>query len=138
MASLYRPESRSDPYDASVENLKKARASCRYHPPLPWHSKEEAEMIRRFVFLWLTGRDNRRPSGRDWARQLGISHTWLQKLVREFTANESEMRRLQGVLLRSTRPFACGEFAAMMRISRRSHMRPNCVVGAFPRSLKKN
>src|SRR5260370_40835704 len=35
-------------------------------------------------------------------------------------------------LLRSTRPFACGEFAAMMRISSRSHMRPNCVVGAFP------
>ena len=52
-------------------------------------------MIRRFVFQWFTCRDASRPSGRDWARQLGISHTWLQKLVRQFQADPSEMRRLQ-------------------------------------------
>ena len=52
-------------------------------------------MIRRYVFQWLTCRDNNRPSGRSWAKQLGISHTWLQKLVREFTADPSEILRLQ-------------------------------------------
>jgi len=52
-------------------------------------------MIRRSVFQWLTCRDPRKPSGRDWARQLGISHTWLQKLVRRFQADPSQMWRLQ-------------------------------------------
>jgi hypothetical protein len=52
-------------------------------------------MIRRFVFQWFTCRDRSRPSGRVWARQLGISHTWLQKLVQEFEADPSEMWRLQ-------------------------------------------
>ena len=52
-------------------------------------------MIRRYVFQWLTCRDRSRPSGRAWARDLGISHTWLQKLVREFTTDPSTMWRLQ-------------------------------------------
>ena len=51
-------------------------------------------MIQRFVFQWLTCR-GMKPSGREWAKELGISHTWLQKLVREFTADPSKMRRLQ-------------------------------------------
>jgi hypothetical protein len=51
-------------------------------------------MIRRYVFQWLTAR-GKKPSGRNWARQLGISHTWLQKLVREFRENPNEMWRLQ-------------------------------------------
>jgi hypothetical protein len=49
-------------------------------------------MIRRFVWWWLTCRDPSRPSGRAWAWDLGISHTWLQKLVRQLT---SQMWRLQ-------------------------------------------
>jgi hypothetical protein len=52
-------------------------------------------MIRRLAFWWSTRRDRRKPSGRDWARQLGISHTWLQKLVWKFTADPGEMWRLQ-------------------------------------------
>jgi hypothetical protein len=95
MASLYRPESRSDPYDASVRNLRKARASPRYRPPLPWRSTEESELIKRFVFQWLTCRDRSRPSGRAWARQLGISHTWIQKLAKQFSTDASEMWELQ-------------------------------------------
>jgi hypothetical protein len=51
-------------------------------------------VIRRFAYQWFTCRDRSRPSGRSWARQLGISHTWLQKLVREFRADEREMRRM--------------------------------------------
>src|SRR6202023_1844135 len=95
MPSLYRPESRNYPYDASMENLAKARASKNWHPPRPWRSKEEGHMVRRFVLLWLTCRDASRPSGRNWAKQLGISHTWLQKVVRALKANPDEMRRLQ-------------------------------------------
>jgi hypothetical protein len=79
-------------YESSMENLEKARSVGR--PPRPWRSREEAEMIRRYVFLWYTGR-SKKPSGRDWARDLGISHTWLQRLVREFTADPGEMWRLQ-------------------------------------------
>ena len=52
-------------------------------------------MIRRFAILWFTCRDRNKPSGRSWARQLGISHTWLQKLVREFQRNPDEMWRVQ-------------------------------------------
>ena len=64
--------------------------------------------VRRFVSLFRDffcdiqdhwrkiDHDNRKePSGRDWARQLGINHTWLQKLVREFTVDPTEMLRLQ-------------------------------------------
>jgi hypothetical protein len=97
MSSLYRKESRSYPYDASMQNLRKACARRKELGayPRPWRSKEEALMVRRLVVLWFTCRDLNRPSGRDWARQLGISHTWLQKLVREFKTDPSEVRRLQ-------------------------------------------
>ena len=85
-------------YEASIRNLVKARQSPRWRPPRPWRSKEEAELVRRFVFWWFTGRDRNKPSGRDWARQLGISHTWLQKLVREFKNAGDEMWQLQVAL----------------------------------------
>src|ERR1700692_4213241 len=93
MPSQYRPESRSDPYDSSIRNLQKARASARYHPPRPWRSKEESRIIRRFVYQWHSCRDRNSPPGRSWARQLGISHTWLQRLVREFQEDPIEIQR---------------------------------------------
>ena len=96
MPSQYGKEFRSDPYDASMQNLAKARASEGWHPPRPWRSKEEGLMVRRLVFWWLTCRDRNRPSGRAWARQLGVSHTWLQKVVQELRADPAKMRRLQG------------------------------------------
>jgi hypothetical protein len=46
MSSLYKPESRGDPYDTSMENLPKAFASERYHPPRPFRRKEEQLMVR--------------------------------------------------------------------------------------------
>jgi hypothetical protein len=79
--------------ESSLRNLEKARAKWR--PPRPWRCSQESQMIRRFVFQWFTRRDRSRPSGRDWARQLGISHTWLQKLVREFKEDPSKVWRLQ-------------------------------------------
>jgi len=78
--------------ESSMENLAKARA--RSSPPRPWRSKEESEIVRRFVFWWFTSRGSK-PSGRAWARGLGISHTWLLKLIRQFTVDPSEMLRLQ-------------------------------------------
>jgi transposase len=78
-------------YESSMRNLAKARAMWR--KPRPWRSTDESRMIRRYVFVWYTGR-GQKPSGREWARQLGISHTWLQKLVRQFQADPSQMWRL--------------------------------------------
>jgi hypothetical protein len=80
-------------YESSIINLRKAQE--RWRSPRPWRSDEESEAIRRFVWLWWTCVDPSRPSGRDWARQLGISHTWLQKLVQEFLADPTEMRRIE-------------------------------------------
>jgi hypothetical protein len=80
-------------FESSMRNLAKAKEKWR--PPRPWRSSEEGEMIRRYVFLWLTCRDASRPPGRAWARELNISHTWLQKLAREFRAEPSQMWRLQ-------------------------------------------
>ena len=83
--------------ESSIRNLLKAVSSPNWHRPRPWRSDEEAEMIRRYAFWWFTSRDRNKPSGRNWARQLGISHTWLQRLVREFKQkqNADEMWRLQ-------------------------------------------
>ena len=61
--------------EASIRNLLKAVSSPNWHPPRPWQSKEEAEIVRRYAFWWFTCRDRNKPSGRDWARQLGISPT---------------------------------------------------------------
>jgi hypothetical protein len=70
-------------YESSMRNRAKERAKM--SPPRPWRSSDEARMIRRYAFQWYTGR-GQKPSGRAWARKLGISHTWLQKLVRQFQA----------------------------------------------------
>jgi len=77
---------------SSLQNLAKARA--RWRPPRPWRCNQEAQMIRRFAFQWFTCRGGK-PSGRAWAQAVGISHTWLQKLVREFQADPNKMWRLQ-------------------------------------------
>lgn len=76
--------------ESSMRNLAKARARMRQ--PRPWRSSDESRVIRRYVFLWFTAR-GQRPSGREWARKLGISHTWLQKLIRKFQADPTEMYR---------------------------------------------
>lgn len=95
MPSPYKPESRGDPYDTSIENLRKAFASERYHPPRPFRSKEEQLMVRRLALWWWTCCDSSRPSARAWAKQLGVTHVWLLKLVRRFETDPGEVRRLQ-------------------------------------------
>ena len=59
-----------------MRNLAKAFASDKWHAPRPWRSKEEGRMIRRYILWWVTCRDRNKPSSRDWAKQLGISHQW--------------------------------------------------------------
>lgn len=66
-----------------------------YHPPRPFRSQEEQLMVRRLALWWWTCRDPSRPSARAWAKQLGITHVWLLKLVREFETDPGEVRRLQ-------------------------------------------
>jgi hypothetical protein len=81
-------------YQSSMRNLAKVRAMGRRRRP--WRSSDEGRLIRRYVFLWHTSRGTK-PSGRDWARQLGITHTWLQTLVRRFQADPNVMYREQRV-----------------------------------------
>jgi hypothetical protein len=97
MPSLYRPESRSDPYDASIRNLRKACARRKELGayPRPFRSKAEQLMVRRLALWWWTCRDSNKPSARAWAKQLGVSHVWLLKLFRKFEADPVEVRRLQ-------------------------------------------
>jgi biotin operon repressor len=77
--------------EASRRNLEKAKENWR--PPRRWRSSQEAHVIKLMVWQWFTYRAPRKLSGRAMARQLGISHTYIQKLVREFKANPSEMQR---------------------------------------------
>jgi hypothetical protein len=121
-------------YESSMRNLASARENWR--PPRPWRSSLESRMIRRLVFQWFTCRGNK-PSGRVWAQALGISHTWLQKLVREFMADPSEMWRLQrangdpnfGQLSRareySRQMIELGELRTSRRLRWAEFLRPN-------------
>jgi hypothetical protein len=93
--SKYRKEPRGDPFDASIRNLIKAFESERYHRPRPWRSPQEMLMVRRLALWWWTCRDRNKPSARAWARELGVSHVWLLKLVRKFEEDPAEVRRLQ-------------------------------------------
>lgn len=83
-------------YEASVRNLAIARTMGRC--PRPWRSNDEAYLIRRFVFQWLSCPDLGRPSARAWARALGVSHTWVQKLVRRFQATRAKEKRNSPVI----------------------------------------
>jgi hypothetical protein len=96
MPSLHAKWCRADPYDASMANLALARSSPDFHPPRPCRSAAEAYMVRRFVWQWFTCHGSK-PSARAWARQLGISHVWLLKLVREFKKDPSDMLRMQAI-----------------------------------------
>jgi hypothetical protein len=97
MPSIYKKGVRDYPYDASMRNLRKACARRKELGayPRPWRSKEEGLMVRRLVCWWWTCRDPRRLSARAWAKQLGVSHVWLLKLVRRFETDPVEVRRLQ-------------------------------------------
>jgi hypothetical protein len=76
--------------EASLRNLAKAR--LRWRAPRPWRSRPESRLIRLFTWQWHLGHG---PwcSGRALARWLGVSHTYIQKLTRALSRNESDFLR---------------------------------------------
>jgi hypothetical protein len=78
--------------EASLRNFEKARAAWS-HPPRPWRSAHDSRVIRRLVWQWFHSREPDKWSGRAVARWLRVSHTWIQKLVRQFATDPSEMLR---------------------------------------------
>jgi len=82
--------------EASLTNLRKAKASPRWRPPRPWRSGEETRVIKRLTWQWFAYGRPGKCSGRALARCLGVSHTWIQKLQRKFTADPSNMLRQRG------------------------------------------
>lgn len=77
--------------DASRRNLEKARRYWR--PPRPWRSAQETRVIKRLVWQWFTYRGPGKWSARAVGRRLGVSHTYIQKLVREFVTDPSKIER---------------------------------------------
>ena len=66
-------------YASSIRNLRKAVEQSSVVTALGHgEGEEESEMVRRYVFWWMTCRNPNKPIGRDWARQLGVLlHTAL-------------------------------------------------------------
>jgi hypothetical protein len=79
--------------EASSRNLELARA--RWHAPRPWRSIQETRVIKRLVFQWFGYRGPEKWSGRAVARRLGVTHTYIEKLVREVRADAGEMLSLR-------------------------------------------
>jgi len=80
-------------YSAAMSNLDKAMLHWRR--PRPWRSKAESAVIKRLVWLWFNhcGPGQTRESIHGVARTLGISRSYVQKLIRIFERNPSEMQR---------------------------------------------
>jgi len=75
---------------ASLANLDIARA--RHRPWRPWRSARESYLIRCIAWQCLIYR-GRKCSARALARQIGVRHRHVQKLVEEFTKNPAKMLR---------------------------------------------
>jgi hypothetical protein len=76
--------------EASRRNLVIARS--RWRRPKPWRSQRESRVIRLYVWQWLLGHG---PwcSGRALAAWLGVSHTYVQKLVSSMPRDENAFLR---------------------------------------------
>jgi hypothetical protein len=96
--------------EASLRNL--ARARAKWRPPRPWRSDSESRVIRRLTWQWFSGQE---PccSGRELARRLSVSHTYVQKLAREFAVDSSKMLRQTG---RAVRAYGMASISADGRI----------------------
>ena len=86
---------------ARLVNMAKARAA-RKRAPRPWRSGLESRVIEQLVWQWwLAARPSyaqNASAGKPWARLrvaglLGVSHTWVNKLVKRFEADPERMRR---------------------------------------------
>jgi hypothetical protein len=77
--------------ESSRLNLQKARE--RWRRPRRWRSERESRVIRRRAWNWFTSDRGATCSARKLARLLGVSHTWIQKLVSEFETDPSKILR---------------------------------------------
>src|SRR5215469_13963457 len=77
--------------EASLRNLEKAKRNWR--APKPLRCSIESRVIRRLVWQWHHDSSPRKWSARAVARTLGVSHTYVQKLVREFVENPERILR---------------------------------------------
>ena len=69
-----------------------------WRAPLPWRSAQESRLIRALAWRWYKIKEPR-CGCRQIARCLGVSHTYIQKLVREFeidTRNIVQRQRAYG------------------------------------------
>lgn len=80
-----------------MQNLAKAKAHWR--APRPWRSYQETRLIRGLVWQWCVSGVTGEPrcAGRALARWLGVSHTYIQKLSRIFSAGSTSGVRLERV-----------------------------------------
>jgi hypothetical protein len=69
--------------EASRRNLEEGRANWR--PPQHWRSPAEAQLIRCVCWQWYTCRGHR-STKRELARHIGVSHTFIQNLLKEFSS----------------------------------------------------
>lgn len=76
---------------ASRRNLEKANAVWR--APRPWRSEQESRVIRRLVWQWFIYPTERKWSSRALARHLGVSLTYVRKLVREFSVDPARVQQ---------------------------------------------
>lgn len=86
--------------ESSRLNLEKARE--RWQRPRPWRSEGESRVIRRLAWQWFRDDRGATCSARRLARRLGVTHTWVQKLIREFEADPSKMLREQRICRSAT------------------------------------
>lgn len=91
--------------ETSRRNLEKAKANWR--PPLPWRSLQETRLIKALAWRWYRMKEPR-CGGRQIARHLGVSHTYIQKLVREF---ETDTRNI----VQQQRDYGQATFAELRR-----------------------
>jgi hypothetical protein len=83
-------------YDAAMANLD--RAMLNWRRPRPWRSKEESVAIKGLVWLWFghVGPGRKRESIHSLSRVLGVSRSYIQKLIRNFERTdmrEADRRR---------------------------------------------
>lgn len=81
--------------EAGIRNLDQAMKGGKWRRPRPWRSQQETRIIKRLVWLWFNhrGPGRTRESIHSLARALGVSRSYIQKLVRSFESDPSEMQR---------------------------------------------
>jgi hypothetical protein len=74
---------------ASRRNLAKAQA--RWRAPRPWRCEAETRLIKHVAWKWFTDQKPRW-SGRELARELGVSPMYVRKLGRQFRDGKLNVR----------------------------------------------